>query len=63
MNMLNNILYMTHVFIKTLYYNHINSFEYNIMLQYMNESYILIILYNNNVKELLILIHNNKGSF
>ena len=57
------ILYMTHVFIKTLYYIHINSFEYNIMLLYMNESYILFILYNNNVKELLILLHNNKGLF
>ena len=54
---------MTHVIIYTLYYIHINSFEYNIMLLYMNESYIMFNLYNNNVKELLILIHNNKGSF
>ena len=32
------------------------------MLLYINESYILFISYNYNVKELFILIHNNKGS-
>ena len=31
------------------------------MLLYIDESYILYISYNNNVKELFILIYNNKG--
>ena len=53
---------MNHSCIVTLYYIQINQFGYNIILLYMNESYILFILYQFNVKELFILIHNNKGS-
>ena len=46
---------MTNLCLATLYYIQINSFEYNIMLLYINESFIMFILYNHNVKESFII--------
>ena len=48
---------MTHSCIVTLNYIQINLFEYNTMLLYTNESYILFIRYQYKVKELFILFN------
>ena len=44
---------MTHLCTVTLYYIQIDSFEFNIMLLCINESYIMFILYTYSLKELL----------